>query len=55
MVYTAAVGKQKFAELREGGYFYVDKTDYTSRWWASSGDVMHVCRYHHFGRTPAQV
>ena len=32
-----AIGIQDFRELREKGYFYIDKTDFIKEWW-EAGD-----------------
>ena len=51
MARTVAIGKQKFAELREGGFFYVDKTGFIEDWWRSGDDVTLICRPRRFGKT----
>lgn len=32
---TVAIGIQSFDKLREGNYFYVDKTYFIKEWWES--------------------
>ena len=51
MARTISLGAQGFAELREAGYFYVDKTDFVERWWESGDVVTLVCRPRRFGKT----
>ena len=51
MARTVSIGAQSFAELRENGYFYIDKTDFIRRWWYSADKVTLVCRPRRFGKT----
>ncbi len=47
-------GVQDFAKLREGGYFYVDKTAFIKEWWAgnpSPDQVTLITRPRRFGKT----
>lgn len=47
-------GSQDFAELREGGYFYVDKTAFIKDWWDGpdgSDKVTLITRPRRFGKT----
>lgn len=51
MARRVALGKQKFDELREGGFFLVDKTSFIGDWWRSGDDVTLLCRPRRFGKT----
>lgn len=51
MARTISLGAQSFADLREAGYFYVDKTDFIRRWWESGDVVTLICRPRRFGKT----
>ncbi len=51
MARTISLGAQGFADIRENGYFYVDKTDFVERWWESADVVTLVCRPRRFGKT----
>ena len=46
-----AIGIQSFAELRESGCFYVDKTDFIKEWWDSHDSVTLITRPRRFGKT----
>lgn len=48
---TVAIGVQSFAELRERGYFLVDKTSFVADWWHSADQVTLICRPRRFGKT----
>ena len=48
---TVAIGVQSFAELRERGYFLVDKTSFIADWWRSADQVTLICRPRRFGKT----
>ena len=48
---TVAIGVQSFAELRERGYFLVDKTSFIADWWHSADQVTLICRPRRFGKT----
>ena len=48
---TVAIGVQSFAELRERGYFLVDKTSFIADWWHSADQVTFICRPRRFGKT----
>ena len=48
---TVAIGAQSFAELRERGYFLVDKTSFIADWWHSADQVTLICRPRRFGKT----
>ena len=45
------IGKQDFASLREGNYFYVDKTRLISEWWESGDEITLITRPRRFGKT----
>ncbi len=48
---TIAIGVQNFADVRERGVFYVDKTDFVRQWWSNKDDVTLICRPRRFGKT----
>ena len=48
---TVAIGVQSFAELRERGYFLVDKTSFIADWWHSADQVTVIHRPRRFGKT----
>ena len=48
---TVNIGVQDFAVVREGGYFYVDKTAFVREWWDAGDAVTLVCRPRRFGKT----
>ena len=48
---TIGIGKQDFASLREGDYFYIDKTKLISQWWESGDSVTLITRPRRFGKT----
>ena len=35
MARTISIGNQSFQEIREKGYFFVDKTSFIKEWWDS--------------------
>lgn len=51
MVKNVAIGIQSFDKMREGNYFYVDKTDFIREWWGSGDDVTLINRPRRFGKT----
>ena len=51
MAKNVAIGIQSFEKLREGNYFYVDKTDFIREWWDSGDDVTLITRPRRFGKT----
>ena len=51
MARTISTGAQGFEDLRENGYFYVDKTGFVRDWWLSGDSVTLVCRPRRFGKT----
>ncbi|WP_448861390.1 AAA family ATPase [Dorea sp.] len=46
-----SIGKQDFAALIEGGYFFVDKTNFIKEWWESADDITLIARPRRFGKT----
>lgn len=46
-----AIGKQDFATLIEGNYFYIDKTALIREWWESGDSVTLITRPRRFGKT----
>lgn len=48
---TVAIGIQSFEKMREGNYFYVDKTSFIKEWWESGDDVTLITRPRRFGKT----
>ena len=46
-----AIGIQSFDKLREGNYFYVDKTSFIKEWWESGDEVTLITRPRRFGKT----
>lgn len=48
---NVAIGIQSFDKMREGNYFYVDKTDFIREWWGSGDDVTLINRPRRFGKT----
>ena len=51
MAKTVAIGIQSFDKIREGNYFYVDKTAFIREWWESGDDVTLINRPRRFGKT----
>ena len=51
MAATVAIGIQNFDKLREGNYFYIDKTPFIKEWWESGDDVTLITRPRRFGKT----
>ncbi|MCI7131202.1 MAG: ATP-binding protein [Lachnospiraceae bacterium] len=51
MAKTVAIGLQSFEKLREGNYFYIDKTDFIREWWENGDDVTLITRPRRFGKT----
>ena len=45
------IGRQDFASLREGDYFYIDKTGFIKEWWDAGDDVTLITRPRRFGKT----
>lgn len=46
-----AIGIQQFDKLRDGNYFYVDKTNFIKEWWESGDEVTLIARPRRFGKT----
>lgn len=51
MARTVAIGIQSFADIREGNYFYIDKTSFIKEWWESGDSVTLIARPRRFGKT----
>ena len=51
MARTVAIGIQSFDKVREGNYFYIDKTSFIKEWWESGDDVTLITRPRRFGKT----
>lgn len=51
MARTISIGSQGFADLRENGYFFVDKSGFVRDWWRSGDSVTLICRPRRFGKT----
>ena len=51
MAGNVAIGIQSFNKLREGNYFYIDKTSFIKEWWESGDDVTLITRPRRFGKT----
>ena len=46
-----AIGIQDFSELREKGYFYIDKTEFIKEWWEAGDSTTLITRPRRFGKT----
>ena len=51
MAKTVTIGIQNFCKLREGNYFYIDKSDFIREWWENGDDVTLITRPRRFGKT----
>ena len=51
MAKTVGIGIQSFDKIREGNYFYIDKTPFIKEWWESGDDVTLITRPRRFGKT----
>ena len=51
MARTVAIGIQSFSDIREGNYFYIDKTSFIKEWWESGDSVTLIARPRRFGKT----
>ena len=51
MAENIAIGIQSFAEIREGKYFYIDKTAFIKEWWESGDSATLITRPRRFGKT----
>ena len=48
---TISIGNQSFADIREQGYFMVDKTAFIREWWKEGDTVTLITRPRRFGKT----
>ena len=48
---TVGIGIQSFEQIREGNYFYIDKSDFIREWWESGNAVTLIARPRRFGKT----
>ena len=48
---TVAIGIQDFEKIRNGNYFYIDKTSFIKEWWEGGDDVTLIARPRRFGKT----
>ena len=51
MAETVAIGIQNFSKLREGNYFYIDKTSFIREWWENGDEVTLITRPRRSGKT----
>ena len=51
MARAVAIGIQDFEKIRQGNYFYIDKTAFIKEWWESGDDVTLITRPRRFGKT----
>lgn len=51
MARRVAIGIQRFDELRENNYLYIDKTNFIKEWWDSGDSVTLITRPRRFGKT----
>ncbi len=51
MARTVAIGIQDFEKIRQGNYFYIDKTAFIKEWWESGDEVTLITRPRRFGKT----
>ena len=51
MARTVSIGNDDFADLRRYDSFYIDKTDFISKWWNSRDKVTLITRPRRFGKT----
>ena len=51
MTRTVAIGIQDFEKIRQGNYFYIDKTSLIKEWWESGDDTTLITRPRRFGKT----
>ncbi len=51
MAKNVAIGIQQFNEIREGNYYYIDKTSFIKEWWESGDSVTLITRPRRFGKT----
>ncbi len=48
---TVAIGRQNFAAVREGNFFYIDKTNFIKEWWEGGDECTLITRPRRFGKT----
>ena len=48
---TVAIGIQNFETVRQGNYFYIDKTSFIKEWWESGDSVTLIMRPRRFGKS----
>ncbi len=48
---TVGIGHQDFETIRNGNYFYIDKTNFIREWWESGDSVTLITRPRRFGKT----
>lgn len=48
---TVAIGIQKFSDIIENNYFYIDKTSFIKEWWDNGDAVTLIARPRRFGKT----
>ena len=46
-----AIGRQNFAAVREGNFFYIDKTNFIKEWWEGGDECTLITRPRRFGKT----
>ena len=51
MAKTVAIGIQNFESIRNGNYFYIDKTPFIKEWWEAGDSVTLITRPRRFGKT----
>lgn len=51
MAGNVAIGIQDFSQLREGHYFYIDKSLFIKEWWESGDSATLITRPRRFGKT----
>ena len=48
---VVAIGEQNYATLRDGNYFYIDKTYFIKEWWEGGDHTTLIARPRRFGKT----
>ena len=51
MARRIGIGHQDFEAVRQGDYFYIDKTKFIREWWESGDEVTLITRPRRFGKT----
>lgn len=51
MARPIGIGIQSFDKIKEGNFFYIDKTTFIKEWWESGDDVTLINRPRRFGKT----